>query len=160
MRRSNRTLVGLATLALLLGITVETRADIVTNGGFETGDFTGWTATGPISVSSNSPLDGKYDAVFAQATSFSSLSQTITLTPGTVYICRSNFYTPAPAATRPKSSRYSLAAQNWWILPVPICLRLRLCKTSLLARISLRLAHRRSYSFRPKVHFTIFAWMT
>lgn len=34
----------------------------ITNGGFETGDFTGWTATGNIEVTTRNPHTGSYSA--------------------------------------------------------------------------------------------------
>ena len=62
----------------------------VVNGGFETGDFTGWTLTnniGPNGVDSGSPHSGTYEAFFGQATAdgLVSLSQDVATTPGASY---------------------------------------------------------------------------
>ena len=49
----------LAALALLSGWPGQAKADLIVNGGFETGDFTGWTTNGAASlvVESNGHLD-------------------------------------------------------------------------------------------------------
>ncbi len=65
---------------------------IVTNGGFETGDFTGWTPSGDNSfvfVDDGSdgipPHSGNYDAALATSGAPGYLSQTLATTPGTSY---------------------------------------------------------------------------
>jgi hypothetical protein len=59
------------------------RANLVTNGGFETGDFTGWDPPGAgILIDQVFPADGLYDAAFSDT---GTLSQSIATTPGTGY---------------------------------------------------------------------------
>jgi hypothetical protein len=66
------------------------RADLVTNGNFGTGDFTGWTLTPPgtasgIDIDSSNPNTGDtYDALFSFPTT-GTLSQNIATTPGSAY---------------------------------------------------------------------------
>lgn len=67
----------------------DARANLIVNGGFETGDFTGWTLggnTSPMSVVT-SPVDGgSFSAKIAGGSRRSdTLSQTISDTAGTVY---------------------------------------------------------------------------
>jgi hypothetical protein len=62
--------------------------ELVVNGGFETGDFTGWTLIGAPSnnfVGTDFPHSGIYDAVFGQSGSLGSLSQTLATTIDTPY---------------------------------------------------------------------------
>jgi hypothetical protein len=87
-------------LALLLGVQTQARADLVTNGGFETGDTTGWTFTPAASGSDfyvgSTPLSnpgpstpthsGNYAANFgAVGSQFDTLSQTLATTAGQSY---------------------------------------------------------------------------
>jgi hypothetical protein len=67
-------------------------AGLVVNGGFETGDFTGWTVTGANVLNTNygistiNPEDGVYCAWFSgSAAGLTYLSQTIATVPGQVY---------------------------------------------------------------------------
>lgn len=66
------------------------RANLVTNGGFETGDFTGWdksstfTAVFP-SLSAYQPHSGNYFAALGNLLCCGYLSQTLTTNPGTHY---------------------------------------------------------------------------
>jgi hypothetical protein len=63
--------------------------DVIVNGGFETGDFTGWTQSGDTSftgVSSTVPVhSGTYAAFFGPTSSLGFISQTVATTPGQMY---------------------------------------------------------------------------
>lgn len=82
-------------LFFLLGIgwalaAAASAAPVLVNGSFETGDFTGWTATGPMSVSTNAPFDGTfnadYNATNTAGPAIGTLSQTLATTIGANYI--------------------------------------------------------------------------
>ncbi len=87
-----------ASLALLtLGaaaLAPSAHAQLVANGGFEAGDFTGWTLAGNADFTSNSPNtfvfgaahSGDYAAFFAPVATDGILSQTVATTPGQAYI--------------------------------------------------------------------------
>ncbi|MGB7758481.1 MAG: carbohydrate binding domain-containing protein [Bryobacteraceae bacterium] len=84
------TLTGVAVVLFL--VCGAARADLITNGGFETGDFTGWTVTGAnllnvnYGISNIVPEDGVYCAWFSgSATGLTYLSQTIATVPGQLY---------------------------------------------------------------------------
>jgi hypothetical protein len=80
----------LAVVSLLgLGITQSARANLITNGGFETGDFSGWTVFGTDNavvgaVPFTSPHSGNFQALFASGDN--SISQNVTTTPGNSYV--------------------------------------------------------------------------
>ena len=74
-----------AAVLLLPGIA---SPDIVDNGGFETGDFTGWILSGnpiPGVVDMSSPHSGNYAANLFAAGSLGYMEQFLSTTPGTLY---------------------------------------------------------------------------
>lgn len=92
----------LAVTILLLAPGQFASANLITNGNFQTGDFTGWTVTNPgglsILVSSGpvpDPTDGTF---FLGASGFGAISQSFTTTPGAFYTL-SFFYQPTSAGT-------------------------------------------------------------
>jgi hypothetical protein len=63
-------------------------ADLVVNGGFETGDFTGWTLVGTPGanfVSTNFVHSGNYAAYLGEPVTMGTLSQTLATTVNTTY---------------------------------------------------------------------------
>ena len=73
-----------AGLALAVAWAVPARADLVQNGGFETGALTGWSASSGVGIDNTNPYVGSYDAVFTTASG--TLSQTLATTPGQGYL--------------------------------------------------------------------------
>lgn len=83
---------GALALAAGLGATAAQAANLVANGGFETGDFTGWTQSGNTGFTGVSgsfggvgPASGAYQAFFGPVGSTGSISQDIVTTPGQTY---------------------------------------------------------------------------
>jgi hypothetical protein len=78
-------------LGLAIGLIVssdQAMADYVVNGGFETGDFTGWTLVGDPTnnfVDTGFPHSGIYNAAFGETGQLGSLSQTLATNVGTSY---------------------------------------------------------------------------
>ena len=79
-------------LFALTAVAYPARATLITNGGFETGDFTGWSTStnhGTASVTGMfngiSPHSGSDQAVFSGLSAATTATQTITTTPGTSY---------------------------------------------------------------------------
>ena len=73
--------------AMFAGTTAH--ANLVTNGGFETGDFSGWTtAIDPQwdGVDTQSPQAGTYEAFFGNPGGISTISQTLATTPNATYL--------------------------------------------------------------------------
>ena len=82
----------ISVVALLFLACGAANASLVSNGGFETGDFTGWTVTGPnvlntnYGISTNTPEDGVYCAWFSGgAAGLTYLSQSFATVPGQLY---------------------------------------------------------------------------
>ena len=78
----------LVATAVLMVSALPASATLVTNGGFEIGDFTGWTQsgnTGYTSVQSSFPLSGTFSAFFGPLGSDGFISQALATTPGQSY---------------------------------------------------------------------------
>jgi hypothetical protein len=80
-----------AGVAASLPFTLSVGQSIVKNGGFETGDFTGWTLNANslynlVTTSSGWVHSGSYGAALGQSGSLGYLSQTLTTTPGQSYL--------------------------------------------------------------------------
>ena len=93
MTKRKHAFYGILTLVSLLGlgITQSARANLITNGDFETHDFTGWTLT-PAQIGSFfgvlqvPPAHDTFGAFFgATDVDFDSISQTFVTTPGAFY---------------------------------------------------------------------------
>jgi hypothetical protein len=81
---------GLAFLAVVMVVSLPARASIVVNGGFETGDFSGWTQFGSTSFASvvsdpPVPQSGVYGASFGEFDATGGISQTLATTTGAKY---------------------------------------------------------------------------
>lgn len=83
-----RPIIAASILIALLPLVQQARASLVVNGGFETGDFTGWYTygVGDHSVDSASAHSGSYGAEFGQTGGFvAAASQGFYTTPGQLY---------------------------------------------------------------------------
>jgi PEP-CTERM motif len=76
-------------IAVLASAALTARANIVTNGGFETGDLTGWTQFGDTSFTAVagtfdgvSPHSGNFQLYSGPTSSFGGLDQTLATSPG------------------------------------------------------------------------------
>jgi hypothetical protein len=77
---------------------------LVVNGGFETGDFTGWYLTNSVTtpgttVDQSQALDGSYGADFSQVGSLDYLSQNLTTKPNVAYVL--SFWLNSPDGLTP-----------------------------------------------------------
>jgi hypothetical protein len=77
------------TAVAALSVAYPAKANLITNPGFETGDFTGWTAAGfNASVHGTfggiAPHSGNFQAVFSELTN--SITQNLATTPNTSYV--------------------------------------------------------------------------
>jgi hypothetical protein len=72
---------------VLFSAPAESRAgyDLVVNGGFETGDFTGWTATSSLAVASGYGLGGGFGVKYGPSDVDAQLYQSIATIPGATY---------------------------------------------------------------------------
>jgi PEP-CTERM motif len=102
MNRSIKTVLVamVAAMGLAAGISGPAHAaELVTNGSFETGDFTGWTLSGNTGFTGvecpgapfAGPGDGNCDAFSGPVGSNGTLSQILTTTPGQSYTIRFDF---------------------------------------------------------------------
>jgi hypothetical protein len=72
----------LSAAAFLTLATTSNAAVLVTNGGFETGDLTGWSSGGDVGVFAANPHLGAYSVLLVDG---AFINQTITTTPGHKY---------------------------------------------------------------------------
>jgi len=83
--------IGLFGLAFVFAVTFATpsSANLVVNGGFETGNFSGWTGGFPDNFVATGDTalvhSGKFGVAFGASGSLSDLSQTLTTIPGQTY---------------------------------------------------------------------------
>ena len=84
MKSSSKILLAV-TAAAALSVAYPAKANLISNLGFETGDFTGWSVSGPASVEgtvgSIAPHSGNFQA---QLGSFGSIGQTLATTAGPI----------------------------------------------------------------------------
>jgi len=81
-------ILGLSVLLIEASTSIAHAADLVTNGGFETGNFSGWTLTGDTDftgVDSTVPYSSNYAAYLAPDGSLGFLSQTFATVPRQTY---------------------------------------------------------------------------
>ena len=107
------------TLVALAGAATGAQAQMVVNGGFETGDFSGWSETGAIGsvygVDSAGPRNENYSAFFGSSTPSASIWQTLATTAGLPY--RVSFYSDRSAATTAGTFSASLGGVQFYADP-------------------------------------------
>ena len=90
-----------SSLALMLSLSISSAfaLNLVTNGGFETGDFSGWVKNGKyMYVLNTNPASGSYAAALGTAKGLGSLTQTgLNTLPGLEYELRFNLATSGGA---------------------------------------------------------------
>jgi hypothetical protein len=94
MKRHTSRLGMLALAGLLaLSVTQSIKANLITNGGFEKGDFTGWTQSGNTDFTGVAgdffgppPHSGKFQAFFGPVDSHGFISQSLATTAGGSYV--------------------------------------------------------------------------
>ena len=88
--RTSHSLAGcLAAAALIASMATHAAPNVVNNGGFETGDFTGWTQFGNTTfsgVDGSNPQSGSFAAFFGPVGSTGGIFQTLATTPGATTI--------------------------------------------------------------------------
>ncbi len=104
MKKPLRILLALCLLTLGTAVLANADSNLVVNGSFETGDFTGWTVSGDTSFvgvcnvstcpGGYAPQDGTYAAYFGPVGDTATISQMIPTTPGDSYSV--SFYLAAP----------------------------------------------------------------
>lgn len=123
-------------VALCLTTFTAARADIVTNGGFETGNFNGWTVDTFSNDSAHAPVviqygqsstyptgaygevipppigGGNYGAYFSTDYAVHAISQTLTLTIGQQYMLSFAVYAPANGLANPFDAQLNAYADN------------------------------------------------
>ncbi len=83
------------------------QGNLVANGGFETGDFTGWTddGSGDVNTDPTAVHSGTYGAEYGPVGSLGYLSQTLSTTPGTTYLL--SFWLDSPDGDTPNEFQVS-----------------------------------------------------
>lgn len=106
----------LSPLSIFAGLVLATSANaaILVNGGFETGDFTGWNAAGGSkTVTTTSPLSGTYSAQLTDSTSGPVfLSQAFTPLVGGSATLSFNFFVTAPTADEGTNRPLEVSLRN------------------------------------------------